>query len=746
MSTAPEYLSLLNPKQLEAVESIQGPNLVLAGAGTGKTRVLTTRVAYILDQNVAQPSQILCVTFTNKAAREMAERVQKLIPNRFDRMPWMGTFHSLGAKIIRNHAEAIGLKSSFTILDKDDQVALIKQILKSEGLDQSQISPKYVQSKIDNWKNKALNPTDINAQHLDSFIDDKVANIYKIYQSRLFNINCLDFGDLLLQCINLFKIEDILKRYSNNFKFILVDEYQDTNTAQYIWLKLLSSYHHNICCVGDDDQSIYSWRGAQADNMLKFEKENKNTKTIKLEQNYRSTNNILKSASSLISYNELRLGKELYSEQGDGNKINIHLTNSSGDEASLIAKEILKYSQTQPNFDEMAVLVRATFQTREIEESLIKYSVPYRIVGGIRFYERAEIKDSISYLRLVYEKQDDVAFERALMIPKRGIGDKSFGKIISLAKDKSLSLYQASQLLAGSDEIPKKASASLLSFIDLIDRCTAMTASKKFNDILKILLDESGYMEMLKNDKNINALSKIENIKELIVAMDDYASIEEFLEHIALVSAVDETQNDSKVSLMTLHAAKGLEYEFVFLPGWEEGLFPHQKTIDESGNKGIEEERRLAYVGITRAKKNLNISTSLTRRFQNNWMPSLQSRFIDELDDNLIKNVSHISEHTNPFNNNNFDEYNQDSDFLPKKPKYIGSNVNNESSFKTVMDIEAEENVRDINDDIMLKIGQKVEHEKFGFGIIKHVDGPKVHVDFENHGVKKLISDFLSPC
>ena len=746
MSTAPEYLSLLNPKQLEAVESIQGPNLVLAGAGTGKTRVLTTRVAYILDQNVAQPSQILCVTFTNKAAREMAERVQKLIPNRFDRMPWMGTFHSLGAKIIRNHAEAIGLKSSFTILDKDDQVALIKQILKSEGLDQSQISPKYVQSKIDNWKNKALNPNDINAQHLDSFIDDKVANIYKIYQSRLFNINCLDFGDLLLQCINLFKIEDILKRYSNNFKFILVDEYQDTNTAQYIWLKLLSSYHHNICCVGDDDQSIYSWRGAQADNMLKFEKENKNTKTIKLEQNYRSTNNILKSASSLISYNELRLGKELYSEQGDGSKINIHLTNSSGDEASLIAKEILKYSQTQPNFDEMAVLVRATFQTREIEESLIKYSVPYRIVGGIRFYERAEIKDSISYLRLVYEKQDDVAFERALMIPKRGIGDKSFGKIIALAKDKSLSLYQASQLLAGSDEIPKKASASLLSFIDLIDRCTAMTASKKFNDILKILLDESGYMEMLKNDKNINALSKIENIKELIVAMDDYASIEEFLEHIALVSAVDETQNDSKVSLMTLHAAKGLEYEFVFLPGWEEGLFPHQKTIDESGNKGIEEERRLAYVGITRAKKNLNISTSLTRRFQNNWMPSLQSRFIDELDDNLIKNVSHISEHTNPFNNNNFDEYNQDSDFLPKKHKYIGSNVNNESSFKTVMDIEAEENVRDINDDIMLKIGQKVEHEKFGFGIIKHVDGPKVHVDFENHGVKKLISDFLSPC
>jgi|TARA_B110000259_G_scaffold187614_1_gene242494 DNA helicase-2/ATP-dependent DNA helicase PcrA len=751
MSSAPQYLTLLNPKQLEAVKSIEGPNLVLAGAGTGKTRVLTTRVAYILDQNAAQPSQILCVTFTNKAAREMGERIQSLIPNRFDKMPWMGTFHSLGAKIIRNHAEAIGLKSSFTILDKDDQIALIKQILKSESLDQSQISPKYVQAKIDSWKNKALNPNDINSQHLDSFIDDKVANIYKIYQSRLFNINCLDFGDLLLQCINLFKIEDIHKRYSNNFKFILVDEYQDTNAAQYIWLKMLASHHRNICCVGDDDQSIYSWRGAQADNMLKFEKENPSTKTIKLEQNYRSTNNILKSASSLISHNEMRLGKELYSKQGDGNKINIHLTNSSGDEASLIAKEILKYSKDQPNFDEMAVLVRATFQTREIEESLIKYSVPYRIIGGIRFYERAEIKDSISYLRLVYEKQDDVAFERALLVPKRGIGDKSFGKIISLAKDKSLSLFKAAQALAGSDELPKKAKASLEVFIDLIERCTLMTSSKKFNDILKILLDESGYMEMLKNDKNINALSKVENIKELILAMDDYASIEEFLEHISLVSAVDTTSNDTKVSLMTLHAAKGLEYEFVFLPGWEEGLFPHQRTIDESGTKGIEEERRLAYVGITRAKKILNISTSLTRRFQNNWMPSLQSRFIDELDEDFIKNINHISEHTDPFNNN-FDEYNQDDSFVMKKPKFIGSNkyissnYDKSSSFKTVMEIEAEENVRDINEDIMLSIGQKVEHEKFGIGTVKHVDGTKVHVDFDAHGVKKLISNFLNPC
>jgi len=751
MSSAPQYLTLLNPKQLEAVKSIEGPNLVLAGAGTGKTRVLTTRVAYILDQNAAQPSQILCVTFTNKAAREMGERIQSLIPNRFDKMPWMGTFHSLGAKIIRNHAEAIGLKSSFTILDKDDQIALIKQILKSESLDQSQISPKYVQAKIDSWKNKALNPNDINSQHLDSFIDDKVANIYKIYQNRLFNINCLDFGDLLLQCINLFKIEDIHKRYSNNFKFILVDEYQDTNAAQYIWLKMLASHHRNICCVGDDDQSIYSWRGAQADNMLKFEKENPSTKTIKLEQNYRSTNNILKSASSLISHNEMRLGKELYSKQGDGNKINIHLTNSSGDEASLIAKEILKYSKDQPNFDEMAVLVRATFQTREIEESLIKYSVPYRIIGGIRFYERAEIKDSISYLRLVYEKQDDVAFERALLVPKRGIGDKSFGKIISLAKDKSLSLFKAAQALAGSDELPKKAKASLEVFIDLIERCTLMTSSKKFNDILKILLDESGYMEMLKNDKNINALSKVENIKELILAMDDYASIEEFLEHISLVSAVDTTSNDTKVSLMTLHAAKGLEYEFVFLPGWEEGLFPHQRTIDESGTKGIEEERRLAYVGITRAKKILNISTSLTRRFQNNWMPSLQSRFIDELDEDFIKNINHISEHTDPFNNN-FDEYNQDDSFVMKKPKFIGSNkyissnYDKSSSFKTVMEIEAEENVRDINEDIMLSIGQKVEHEKFGIGTVKHVDGTKVHVDFDAHGVKKLISNFLNPC
>ena len=731
------YLETLNKSQLEAVKNTEGPNLVLAGAGTGKTRVLTTRVAHIIDSKLAFPSQILCVTFTNKAAREMSERIQNLVSVRMDRMPWIGTFHSIGAKIIRNHAEVIGLKPSFTILDKDDQLSLIKQILKSENLDQSKYVPKYIQSRIDQWKNKALNPNDIKADSLDNMSDDKTLNIYKLYQQRLFQINCLDFGDLLLQCINLFKNEDVLKRYSENFKYVLVDEYQDTNTAQYRWLKFLSSANQNICCVGDDDQSIYSWRGAEIDNMLRFEKDFDNTKTTRLEENYRSTNNILKSASSLISYNEARLGKELYSDQGNGDPVYIHLVNSSRDEATFVAQEIMKLRDETPDLNNIAVLVRAVFQSREIEEALIRYSVPYRIIGGIRFYERAEIKDAISYLRVVYENQDDVAFERALMTPKRGIGEKSFNKIIEVSKNKRISLFQASKLLAGTDEVNKKASSSLDEFTKVIERGISMIESTQYPQILKVLLDESGYMDMLKNDKNVSAQTKIENIKELIIAMEDYNSIEEFLEHISLVTSVDENNEDNKVSLMTLHAAKGLEYDFVFLPGWEEGLFPHQKTIDESGNKGIEEERRLAYVGITRARKTVNISTSMSRRFQNNWMPSLQSRFIEELDQDLVKTVNHIADHLD-----NFDEFNQDLDF---KPKRISLNLTEGSSYKTVLSME-EENVRDINDDIILQIGQLVKHKKFGIGKIQDLDGSKAVVDFDEHGKKKLISDFLTPC
>ena len=731
------YLETLNKSQLEAVKNTEGPNLVLAGAGTGKTRVLTTRVAHIIDSKLAFPSQILCVTFTNKAAREMSERIQNLVSVRMDRMPWIGTFHSIGAKIIRNHAEVIGLKPSFTTLDKDDQLSLIKQILKSENLDQSKYVPKYIQSRIDQWKNKALNPNDIKADSLDNMSDDKTLNIYKLYQQRLFQINCLDFGDLLLQCINLFKNEDVLKRYSENFKYVLVDEYQDTNTAQYRWLKFLSSANQNICCVGDDDQSIYSWRGAEIDNMLRFEKDFDNTKTTRLEENYRSTNNILKSASSLISYNEARLGKELYSDQGNGDPVYIHLVNSSRDEATFVAQEIMKLRDETPDLNNIAVLVRAVFQSREIEEALIRYSVPYRIIGGIRFYERAEIKDAISYLRVVYENQDDVAFERALMTPKRGIGEKSFNKIIEVSKNKRISLFQASKLLAGTDEVNKKASSSLDEFTKVIERGISMIESTQYPQILKVLLDESGYMDMLKNDKNVSAQTKIENIKELIIAMEDYNSIEEFLEHISLVTSVDENNEDNKVSLMTLHAAKGLEYDFVFLPGWEEGLFPHQKTIDESGNKGIEEERRLAYVGITRARKTVNISTSMSRRFQNNWMPSLQSRFIEELDQDLVKTVNHIADHLD-----NFDEFNQDLDF---KPKRISLNLTEGSSYKTVLSME-EENVRDINDDIILQIGQLVKHKKFGIGKIQDLDGSKAVVDFDEHGKKKLISDFLTPC
>ena len=740
--TKENYLKSLNPLQYESVCSTEGPNLIIAGAGTGKTRVLTTRVAHIIDSNLAFPSQILCVTFTNKAAREMSERVQKLVSQNMEKMPWMGTFHSIGAKIIRNHAEVIGLKPSFTILDKDDQLSLIKQIIKAENLDQSQFSPKLIQSKIDQWKNKALNPNQIRSETLDNIVDEKSLSIYKIYQARLFEINCLDFGDLLLQCINLFKVHDIHKRYAANFKYIHVDEYQDTNTAQYKWLKLLASKHLNVCCVGDDDQSIYSWRGAEVDNMLRFETEFEKAKVIRLEQNYRSTNNILKSASSLISYNEFRLGKKLVSDQGDGEPIHLHLVNSSRDEADLVAKDIMKYSEDNPDLNNISILVRAVFQSREIEESLIKYSIPYRIVGGIRFYERAEIKDAVSYLRLVYETQDDVAFERALKVPKRGIGEKSFNHILAYAKQKHISLYQASKDMIDTDEFTKKISESLKAFISVINRGKSSINNMQFYDILKMLLDESGYMNMLKNDKNVSAQTKIENIKELIIAMEDYNSIEEFLEHVSLVTAVDENNEDNKVSIMTLHAAKGLEYDYVFLPGWEEGLFPHQKTIDETGNKGIEEERRLAYVGITRAKKIINISSSMSRRFQNNWMPSLQSRFIEELDRELVKTTNHASDHMNRIQNQDFDDFNQDFDFKIRKLDFMN---NSSSSYRTVLDMEIE-NIRDINDDALLQIGQTVEHKKFGIGRIKNIDGTKAVVDFDKHGTKKLISDFLKPC
>ena len=737
-----EYLSTLNKSQLKAVQSIEGPNLVIAGAGTGKTRVLTTRVAHIIDTQNAFPSQILCVTFTNKAAREMSDRIQKLVDNKLERMPWMGTFHSIGAKIIRNHSELLGLKTSFTILDKDDQLSLIKQIIKAENLDQAIYVPKFIQNKIDQWKNKALNPQDIKTDSLDSMTDDKSHQIYQIYQKRLFEINCLDFGDLLLQCINLFSNVDIIKRYSSNFKYILVDEYQDTNAAQYIWLKKLASTHNNICCVGDDDQSIYSWRGAEVDNMIRFEKDFDNASTIRLEQNYRSTNNILKSASSLISYNSVRLGKELHSDQGNGDPIFIHQTNSSKDEATMVAQEVMKYKDLNPDLNNIAVLVRAVFQSREIEEAMIRYSIPYRIIGGIRFYERSEIKDAVSYLRLVFEEHDDIAFERAIMNPKRGVGEKSFNHLISVAKNQNIPLLHAARLVIGTDEVSKKVSHNLEMFNNLILQAQNMIENSHYYDILKFLLDESGYMNMLKNDKNVSAQSKIENLKELLVAMQDYASIEEFLEHISLVTSIDENNEDNKVSLMTLHAAKGLEYNYVFLPGWEEGLFPHQKTIDETGNKGIEEERRLAYVGITRARKIVNISTSLSRRFQNNWMPSLQSRFIEELDENLVKHINHVSDHIQNFGMASIDEFNQE---YSAEPKRLSKRISPGIEYKTIMDIEEEENSRDINDETYLQIGQTVKHSKFGIGTIKDIDGPKAIVKFDNHGTKKLISSFLRP-
>ena len=666
--TEVNYLESLNPLQYESVCSTEGPNLIIAGAGTGKTKVLTTRVAHIIDNNLAFPSQILCVTFTNKAAREMSERVQKLVSQNMEKMPWMGTFHSIGAKIIRNHAEVIGLKQSFTILDKDDQLSLIKQIIKAENLDQSQFSPKLIQSKIDHWKNKALNPNDIKSESLDNLVDEKSLSIYKIYQARLFEINCLDFGDLLLQCINLFKVPDIHKRYSNNFKYIHVDEYQDTNAAQYKWLKLLGSHHQNVCCVGDDDQSIYSWRGAEIKNFLEFDKIYENTKIVRLEKNYRSTQNILTTASELIKNNENRLGKDLYTNTEDGELIKLDCYRNGKDEAIGVGDKIEKYRKKN-SLNNISILVRAIFQTREFEERFLKIGLPYRIIGGIKFYERAEIKDCIAYLRVVFQPNNDLSLERIINNPKRSIGESSIKQINEFAKKNGTTMESACKKLIEKNLIKPKTKVNLNIFLNMLQKWRN-DYSRKIGHVklLQLILDESGYSQMLKDKKDLENENRLENIKELISAMKEFDNLESFLDHVSLATSIDQDWEGEKVNLMTMHSSKGLEFDIIFLPGWEEGLFPHQKSIEEKGQKGLEEERRLAYVGITRARKIVNISFSMNRFYQGDWIDSMESRFVGELPENILeKNTS--------FNDGNEEdfEFNQDVEFESeiKSPGWI---------------------------------------------------------------------------
>ena len=657
-----EYYNNLNENQKEAVSHLNGPLLIVAGAGSGKTRVLTSRIAHIIRKNKAFPNQILAVTFTNKASKEMQIRVSKLLKKEATGLPWLGTFHSISAKLLRKHAAAVGLKSNFSIMDQEDQIKLIKNICKAENVDIKKISPKYILAIIDKWKNKGFYPNDVTLKRKDP-LEKNFLNIYKIYQQKLIDLNAADFSDLILHTVKIFeKYKDISEMYSKKFKYILVDEYQDTNFIQSEWLKHLAKYNQNICCVGDDDQSIYSWRGAEIKNFLEFDKIYENTKIIRLEKNYRSTQNILNVASKLIENNQNRVGKNLFSNQDEGELISLNCFRNAKDEAIDIGSEI-EFLKKKYSLNEMAILVRAIFQTREFEERFLKVGIPYRIIGGTKFYERAEIKDCVAYLRSVYQPLDDLSFERIINVPKRSIGDTTIKLINEYAKKSYLSLEASSRKLIEENKIKPKTKIGLNSLLNFLEKWRNDLKNKtNHNKLLQIILDESGYSEMLKNKKDLENENRLENIKELLNAMKEFDNLESFLEHVALATSLDQDWKGEKVNLMTMHASKGLEFDIVFLPGWEEGLFPHQKSIEEKGENGLEEERRLAYVGITRAKRLAKISFSMNRYYQGDWIDSMASRFIDELPDEHVKKKNNFTEEQDE----DF-EFNQDIGFENEK-------------------------------------------------------------------------------
>ncbi len=636
-----DYLKNLNKAQKEAVLHVNGPLLIVAGAGSGKTKVLTSRIANLIKNNKAFPNQILAVTFTNKAAKEMQNRVSKILNSSATGLPWLGTFHSICSKLLRKHASAANLNSNFTIVDTDDQIRLIKNICKSENIDIKKLSPRFILAIIDRWKNNGYYPNEVKINRKDIF-EKTILPLYRIYQQKLTDLNSCDFGDLILHTVKILEnYSDIKKIYSNNFKYILVDEYQDTNFIQSKWLNLLSEKNNNLCCVGDDDQSIYSWRGAEIKNFLEFDKVYKNTKIIRLEENYRSSQNILSVASNLISNNKKRVGKTLTTNMEKGDLVKLNCFKNGKDEAVGISDEIEKKLKKKFSYNNMAILVRAIFQTREFEERFLKIGLPYRIIGGTKFYERAEIKDCVAYLRLIHQEKDDLAFERIINNPKRSIGDSTLKTIHEYSNKNNLSLEQASIKMLEQNLIKPKTKVGLNFFLNTLNKWRNDLLIKKISHIklLQIVLDESGYSAMLKNKKDLDNENRLENIKELLSAMKEFDNLESFLEHVSLATSIDQEWDGEKINMMTMHAAKGLEFDVVFLPGWEEGLFPHQKSIEEKGQNGLEEERRLAYVGITRAKKKAIISFSMNRFYQGDWIDSMASRFINELpEQNLEKN------------------------------------------------------------------------------------------------------------
>ena len=760
---AQPYLAGLNDSQREAVLTVEGPVLVLAGAGTGKTRVLITRLAHILATRRAFPGQILAVTFTNKAAREMVDRVRQLIGGAVEGL-WIGTFHSVGARILRRHAEVVGLKPNFTILDTDDQLRLIKQILEAANIDEKRWPSRALGAIINRWKDRGLAPEKIAAEEAGEFASGRAADLYRLYQLRLAALNAVDFGDLLLHCLTLFNAQpDVLADYHKRFRYLLVDEYQDSNVAQYLWLRLLAQGSNNICCVGDDDQSIYGWRGAEVGNILRFEKDYDGAQIVRLERNYRSTPHILACAASLIAQNEGRLGKTLWTQVAEGEKVVVRGVWDEDAEARLVADEIENLQRKGHDLDEIAILVRASFQTRAFEERFLTLGIPYRVIGGPKFYERREIRDALAYLRVVMVPEDDLAFERIINVPKRGIGEATLQSLHRLARSGDMPLTQAAGDIIETDELRPQARRSLRTVVESFERWRSLVSSMSHTELAETVLDDSGYTAMWQNDRSPDAPGRLENLKELIRAIGEFENMTGFLEHVSLVMDNDDASDGEKANLMTLHAAKGLEFDSVFLPGWEEGLLPHRLSLDENGTRGLEEERRLAHVGLTRARHRITITYAAARRiFGEMTHGNLPSRFIDELPDEHVEReadaglyaggadwsrgwgtdwLEGVNEDSETFKEGSRARYKRGRpDYGGRRSRYRGPS----GSSGPLIDGTAEA-IGDTGARQSLAPGQRVFHQKFGYGRILTVDGDRLEIDFEKTATKKIIASFVEP-
>jgi ATP-dependent DNA helicase UvrD/PcrA len=744
------YLDALNPEQREAVETLDGPLLVLAGAGTGKTRVLTTRIAHILSQGRAWPSQILAVTFTNKAAREMKNRVGELIGGAVEGMPWLGTFHAIGVKIMRRHAELIDLKPSFTVLDTDDQIRLLKQLLEAENIDEKRWPARLLAAMIDGWKNRGLRPERVPEGESFAFANGKARDLYVLYQKRLKELNAADFGDLLLENLRLFQDHpDVLAQYQTRFKFMLVDEYQDTNVAQYLWLRLLAQGSRNICCVGDDDQSIYGWRGAEVDNILRFETDFPGAKIIRLERNYRSTGHILGAASGLIAHNKRRLGKTLRTDGEHGDKVAVQGCWDDEEEARLIGEDIEQLQRQGESLSEIAILVRASFQMRAFEDRFITLGLPYRVVGGPRFYERQEIRDATAYLEVTMNPANDLKFERIVNTPRRGLGESTLKSLHQLARARGVPLFQAARLIVETEELKPKARKGLADLIASFDRWRASVETMRHTDLAELILDESGYTAMWQAERSPQAQSKLENLKELIRFMEEFDTLAGFLEHISLVMDAEAEEGVSRVNLMTLHSAKGLEFDTVFLPGWDEGLLPHQRSLDDAGRSGLEEERRLAHVGLTRARKRAKISFAQNRRNHGMWQQAIPSRFIDELPIDHVEVAEDRGFHGG-YGPSRFDSAeNLFASGFYETPGWQRAQRNSPQSGaptarrREPMTIDGTLTASSTAEGSVLAIGDRVFHQKFGYGRVAHIDGNKLTVEFDKAGEKRVVDSFV---